>query len=151
AGRDFQHDVGAVCAGALLAHAVSAAPRLEMLAVAVIDERVEARHRFGDDIAAAPAVAAVRASELDEFLAPERDAAVASVAGTDLNLGLVEELHRASSLPEGEGGAGKAPRRVGRGPVTQDYKLSIGPAVHPTPPPAAATNSSLSPQGRGMG
>ena len=52
-----------------------AAPGAEMLLVAVIDQRVQVRHRLDDDIAAAPAIAAVRAAELDEFLAPERDGA----------------------------------------------------------------------------
>jgi hypothetical protein len=40
------------------------------------------------------AVAAIRAAELDELLAPEGDDAVAAVAGTAIDLGLVEELHR---------------------------------------------------------
>ena len=48
---------------------------LEMLLVAVVDQRVETVDRFDHDVAAASAVAAVRAAELDEFLAPERDAA----------------------------------------------------------------------------
>ena len=67
--------------------------RLEVLLVAVVDQRVEAVDRLDDHVAAAPAVAAVRAAELDELLAPERHAAVAAVAGADIDLGLVEELH----------------------------------------------------------
>src|SRR3978361_739723 len=43
---------------------------------------------------AAPAVAAVRAAERDVFLAAERHHAVAAVAGTQVDLGLVEKLHR---------------------------------------------------------
>jgi endonuclease/exonuclease/phosphatase family metal-dependent hydrolase len=45
------------------------------------------------------AVAAVRAAELDELLAPERDGAGAAVAGADVDLGLVEELHAAPTGP----------------------------------------------------
>ena len=47
---------------------------LEMLLVAVVDQRVEPVDAFGPDVAAAAAVAAVRPAELDELLAPERDA-----------------------------------------------------------------------------
>ena len=47
--------------------------RLEMLLVAVVDERVQALDALDEDVAAAAAVAAVRTAELDEFFAPERD------------------------------------------------------------------------------
>ena len=91
--RNPQHHVGAARAGAVLAHAVHAVLGLEMLLIAVIDQRVEAVHAFGDHVAAAAAIAAVRPAELDEFLAPERDAAGAAVAGADVDLGLIEEFH----------------------------------------------------------
>src|SRR3546814_227746 len=64
-----------------------------MLLVAIVDQRIEAGHRFDPHVAAAAAVAAVRAAELDELLAPETGAAVAAVAGADINLGLIEEAH----------------------------------------------------------
>src|SRR5262249_44336844 len=92
-GRHLEHDVGARRAGALLAHAVLAASRLEMLAVAVVDERIEAGHGLRHHVAAAAAVAAPWAARLDEFLAPECDAAVPAVAGPDVDLGLVEKFH----------------------------------------------------------
>ena len=66
---------------------------LEVLLVAIVDQGVEAVGAFGDDIAAAPAIAAVRPAELDELLAPERDGAGAAVARLHIDLGLVEELH----------------------------------------------------------
>ena len=66
---------------------------LEMLLVAVVDQRVEVVGRLDDDVAAAPAVAAVGAAELDELLAPEADAAGAAVAALQVDLGLVEEFH----------------------------------------------------------
>ena len=93
ADRHLQHDVGAVGAGAVLAHAVAAGLGLEVLLVAIIDQRVEPVDAFDDDVAAAPAVAAVRPAEFDELLAPKRDAAGAAVAGADIDLGLVEEFH----------------------------------------------------------
>ena len=98
ADRDFEHGVGAAAARAILAHAVDAGLGLEVLLVAEVDQRVEAAGAFDDDIAAAPAVAAVRAAEFNEFLAPERDAARAAVAGADVDAGLVEEFHSRPSV-----------------------------------------------------
>ena len=83
ADRHLQHHVVAAGAVAVLAHAVAAGPRLEVLRVAVVDQGVEAVDRLDHDVAAAAAVAAARAAVLDELLAPERDAAVAAVAGAD--------------------------------------------------------------------
>src|SRR5215468_9219368 len=71
----LQNDVLAVCACAVLAHTVSAALCLEVLLIAVVDEGIEAVDRFHHDIAPWAAVAAIRAAEFDEFLAPERHAA----------------------------------------------------------------------------
>jgi hypothetical protein len=72
AGRHLQRDAGALGAGAVAAHAVHAGLGLEMLLVAVIDERVEAVDGLDPDIAAAAAVAAVRPAELDIFLNARR-------------------------------------------------------------------------------
>ena len=93
AGRHLQHDVGALGAGAVAAHAVNAGLGLEMLLVAIVDQGVQPVDRLDPDVAAAAAVAAVRSAELDELLAPERDAAGAAVAGADEDLGLVEKFH----------------------------------------------------------
>ena len=94
ADRDLQHRIGAPAARAVLPHAVPAGLGLEMLLITKVDERVEPVDAFGDDIAAAPAVAAVGPAELDELLAPKRHAAGAAVARTHMHLGLIEELHR---------------------------------------------------------
>src|ERR1700674_970517 len=92
-----------------------------MLAVAVIDQGVEPGYGFRHHVAAAAAVAAPGAAELDEFLAPECHAAVAAVTGADLDLGLVEKFHAASSLPPPNPG------------VPGFGHLSIGPSrKHPT-------------------
>src|SRR3954471_3122038 len=56
--RHLQHDVLPVGAMAVLAHAVGALLRLEVLLVAVIDQRVEAVGDLDDDISATPAIAA---------------------------------------------------------------------------------------------
>jgi hypothetical protein len=66
---------------------------LEMLLVAVVDQRVEAIDAADDDIAATPAIAAVRATELDELLPQERHRAGSAIAGAHEDLGLVEEFH----------------------------------------------------------
>ena len=79
---------------AVAAHAMPAGLRLEMLLVAIVDQRVQPVDRLREDVAAAPAVAAIGTAELDEFLAAKRDRARAAVAGADVDLGLVEELHR---------------------------------------------------------
>ena len=77
---DFQHGVVAATAGAISAHPVHAGLGLEMLLVAKVDERVEAVRAFDHDVPAAPAVAPVRAAELNEFLAAERDRTRPAVA-----------------------------------------------------------------------
>ena len=93
AGRHLQRDVGALGAGHVAAHAVHAGLGLEVLLVAVVDQRVQPVDRLDPDVAAAPAVAAVRPAELDEFLAAERHRAGAAVAGADVDFRLVEEFH----------------------------------------------------------
>src|SRR5258708_35275525 len=95
--RHLEDDVGSRRTGAVLAHAVAAGLRLEMLLIAIVDQGIQPIDALRDDIAAAAAIAAVRATELDELLAPERNATRAAVAGADVHLGLVEELHGRSS------------------------------------------------------
>src|SRR5690606_40095815 len=72
AGGHADDEVGRCGAGHVLALAVLAAPGLEMLGVAEVDEGAEAVDRLEHDIPAASAVAAVGAAKLDELLAPER-------------------------------------------------------------------------------
>ena len=93
AGGQLDHQVLPGRAGAVLAHAAATALGLEMLAEAIVDQRVEVGDARNPHVAALAAVAAVGPAELDEFLAPEGDAAVAAVAGAHIDLGLVEELH----------------------------------------------------------
>ena len=118
--RHLQHRVGAAAAGAVLAHAVHAGLGLEVLLVAEVDQRVEAAGAFDHDIAAAAAVAAVGAAELDELLAAERHAAGPAVAGAYVDAGLIKELHGDPSLScarQGRRGARsrrRATRRSGR-------------------------------------
>src|SRR5215470_5440907 len=90
AGRHLQHDIGAARAVAVLAHPAAAVLRLEMLLVAVIDERVEPVDRLYDHVAA-----------------------VAAVAGADIHLGFIEELHDARYAITGakyESARGRSPR-----------------------------------------
>ena len=69
--RQAQHDVLAGAAGALRAHAVMAGLGLEVLLVAVVDQRVEAVDAFERRRRRPAAVAAVGPAELDELLAPK--------------------------------------------------------------------------------
>ncbi len=97
--RDLHGDGRSGGTRAVGAAAVIAAPGLEMLLVAIVDEGVQVGDHFDDDVAAPPAIAAVRSTELDELLAPEADAARAAVAGFHEDLALVEEFHdRAPAL-----------------------------------------------------
>ena len=98
AARHFHDHVGAARAVAVLAHAAAAVLGVEVLLVTVVDQRIEAVDRDRDHVAAFAAIAAIGAAELDEFLAPERHAAVAAVAGADIDLGFIEEFHGVSLI-----------------------------------------------------
>ena len=98
ADRHAHQDVLGLGAGAHLAHAVMAAPHLEMLLVAVVDQRVEVGHRLDHDVAALAAVAAVRPAELDELLAMKADAPGTAVAAFHEDLGFIEEFHGSVSV-----------------------------------------------------
>src|SRR5215831_2519073 len=93
ADRYLQHNRLAIGAMAVLAHAVLALLCVEVLLIAVVDQRVEPIDSLNDDIAAAPAIAAGGTAELDELLAPERHAAVTAVAGANIDLCFIEEFH----------------------------------------------------------
>ena len=95
--KSLQHDVLRLGARAVLAHAVMAAPHLEMLLVAVVDQRVEVGNRLRDHVAALAAVAAIRPAELDELLAMEADRAGTAVTALHEDLGFIEEFHLSQS------------------------------------------------------
>src|SRR5688572_16567053 len=86
AGGHLDDAILAVGAGAVLTSAIAALLRLEVLLVAVVDERVEIVDALRPNVAALAAVAAVGAAEFDELLAPERQRAV--TAGTRRNVDL---------------------------------------------------------------
>ncbi len=91
--RHLEHDRLAIGAMAVLAHAVGALLGLEVLLIAIVDQRIQSIDRFDDDVAAAAAIAPARSAELDILLAAERHAAVAAVAGADIDLGFVKKFH----------------------------------------------------------
>ena len=66
ADRHLQHDRFAVGAMAVLAHAVGALRRLEVLLIAIVDQRVQPVDDLDDDVAATAAIAAGGAAELDD-------------------------------------------------------------------------------------
>ena len=114
---DLQHDVLALGARPVLAHAVAAARRLEMLLVAVVDQGVEAVNRLDHHIAALAAIAAVRPAELDELLPPEGDDAGAAVTALEEYLGLIEEFHgfnvnKCQQMSSSAGGGDRGGMRV---------------------------------------
>ena len=94
-GGHLDRDVLAVGPGPVAAHAVDASASLEVLLVAVIDERVEIWYALDPDVAALASVAPVRSTELDELLAPEADAAITAVAGLDIDFRQIQKFHAA--------------------------------------------------------
>ncbi len=94
--RHLEHDRLAVGAMAVLAHTIGALLGLEVLLIAIVDQRIQSIDRFDDDVAAATAIAAARSAELDILLAAKRHAAVAAVAGADIDLGFIEKFHGVS-------------------------------------------------------
>ena len=64
-----------------------------MLLIAVVDERVQARHRLPEDAAATPAIAAIRTAERDILLTTKADATIAALAALNMNLRLIEKSH----------------------------------------------------------
>ena len=61
----------------------------EMLHEAIIDQGVEAIDAFDNDMATTAAIAAIGPTKFEEFLAAERNAACAAVAGFYKNMCLV--------------------------------------------------------------
>src|SRR5579863_41581 len=109
---DFEHGVGAAGAMAVLAHAGLAVLGEEMLLVAIVDERVEPVDRDCDHVTTLAAVATIGAAKLNEFLAAERNAAVAAVARADIDLGFVKKFHRSSVGPITRTHNRKMPKRA---------------------------------------
>ena len=99
--RHADRGVLAALAVHLAAHAVFAALRLEAALMAKVDQRIEALISDQPDRTAVAAVAAVGAAERNELLAAEADAAVAAIAGMDLDVGFVDEFHGCGSGERG--------------------------------------------------
>src|SRR5690606_37485469 len=108
-GRYLEHDIGAARAGAVAAHAVHAGSGLEMLLVAIVDQRVESGHRLDPYVAAVATIAAVGSAEFDELLPPERDTAGAAVARTNVDLGRVKKFHGNLAVPSAAAPAAPTP------------------------------------------
>ena len=85
----------AIAAGARLAVA-----RFEMSLEAEVDQGVQLTIGANLDAAAVAAVAAVRATEFDELLAPETQTAVTALAGGNVDFCLIDEFHHFTLLRE---------------------------------------------------
>ena len=108
AGRDAQHEILAGAPVLVLVGARLAGGRGVFLLVAKVEQRGQAAVDDQHDAAAVAAVAARGAALGDELLAPERDRALAAVAGADADVSLIDELHGPNSLADlgGRAGAG---------------------------------------------
>src|SRR5690606_8356188 len=93
---NLQHHVVGAAACALATGAALAVAGKEMLLIAIVDEGIQPIDGLGPDIAALAAVAAIRAAELDVFLAAEADGAVAPGTGAKVDAREVEKFHRAT-------------------------------------------------------
>src|SRR3954470_11590170 len=91
--RHAQHEVAAIRSGAVRAGPAAAVLRAEMLAVAIVDQRVQIVRGLEDDVASLAAVAAVRPAKLDELLAAKTHRAAAAIAAFQVDFALVEEFH----------------------------------------------------------
>ena len=90
-----QHHIGPIAPRALGALTGLAVLGKEMLLIAKVDQRVETVHGLSHHIAAIAAITPIGTAVFDELLPPERDAAPAAAAGTDIDLGQIEKFHRA--------------------------------------------------------
>jgi len=93
ADRHAAHEILAAAPVAVLAHPVLAVGRLQRVRVRQIEQRRQARISQHDPVAAVAAVAARRAAERHELLAPERDRPVAAASGDDADVALIHEFH----------------------------------------------------------
>ena len=100
ADRHAQDDVVGRRAELVGTPAVLAVARLVAARVAEVDQRVEVAVGHREDAAAPAAVATVRAAERDVLLAAKAHAAVAAVAGGDVDGGFVNEFHDVVKCPQ---------------------------------------------------
>jgi hypothetical protein len=77
-----------------LPHTVAAALCLDNRFVKKVCEIVDVRISFQNDIAAAPAIAAVRTAFRHKFLPPETDGPAAAVSGLGKNFDSIDEHRR---------------------------------------------------------
>src|SRR5262249_46818263 len=97
--RHLGDEIGPVGPGSGAPPPRPAGRRPEMLAVTVIDQCVEILHCDKDYRTTLAAVAAVGAAEFDEFLAAKARRTAAAVAAFQIDLALVEKLHRQKPPP----------------------------------------------------
>ena len=93
ADRHAQHDILAFVTVAIAPHAMQADFGLEMLFEAVINQRVEAIDALNDYIATFAAITTIGSAKGDILFAPEGNATRSTVAGADIDLGLVKKFH----------------------------------------------------------
>ena len=94
-----QDKILAVCTVHAFSLAVGAFLRLEVMLVAIVDERRDSRIRDDDDVATATAVAAVRTALGNMRFTAKRRTAGAAIAGLDLDAYLVGKRSRHVRFP----------------------------------------------------
>ena len=66
--------------------------------IAEVDQGIQVGIRYREDVAATAAVSPIGAAEFLVFLVSKRDAAIAAITGSNVNISFIDELHEASSL-----------------------------------------------------
>jgi hypothetical protein len=91
--RDVDHPIIAALPVAVATHAVLAASRLVLFLITQIEQGRELRIGDHDDIAARPAVAAVRSAARHILLPPKTHAPTPAVTGENADLSFIDKLH----------------------------------------------------------
>ena len=95
AGGNLEHDVIGIGPGAQTPHAMACGSDLEVLLVAIVDQRVEAIDGFHPYVAAIAAVTAIGTAHFNEFFAPERHGARAPITGAHIDFCFIKKFHGA--------------------------------------------------------
>ena len=82
-----QHNISAIAAKAVLAHAALTVLGKEMLLIAKVDQRVQPGHRLGINRAAIAAATTIWPAKFDEFFTAKADSPIAAGARAYINFG----------------------------------------------------------------
>jgi len=94
----LQDDIFTGCTITVASHPVIAGFTLEMLLVAIVNQRVQPLNRFDPYITALASVTSIWATKSNVFFTTERNSARSPISRSDIHSSLIEKLHM-SYLP----------------------------------------------------